>query len=338
MFNKYYAFFKKNIKENLFYIITIIVFLVITFYPLDYYIFTGGGISNIDSRIKVENGYKTNGSYNLSYVTQVKGNIINYLLSYVMPNWERDKVSDYKYDESDNLEDLKFRDDLDLKQANANAVKTAYILAGSDYKLKSRSFYVISIYSRDGNNFKVGDKLLELDNKKINSLEDVKNIINISSKDYLDATVLRDKREVHFKAKLYNYKKRKVIGVIVNELDSYSVNPKVKIKFNSNESGPSAGFMTTLFIYDSLTKYDYTRGLKIAGTGTISSNGYVGPIGGVKYKLLGAVNSHADIFFVPSGNNYKEAVKIKKKRKLKIKIVKVEKAEDAINYLKKYSK
>ena len=91
-------------------------------------------------------------------------------------------------------------------------------------------------------------------------------------------------------------------------------------------------------MYDALTKKDLTKGLKIAGTGTIEEDGTIGAIGGVKYKLLGAVNSHADIFFVPSGNNYKEAVKIKKKRKLKIKIVKVEKAEDAINYLKKYSK
>ena len=34
-----------------------------------------------------------------------------------------------------------------------------------------------------------------------------------------------------------------------------------------------------------LTDFDYTRGLKICGTGTININGIVGEIGGIKQKI-----------------------------------------------------
>ena len=88
----------------------------------------------------------------------------------------------------------------------------------------------------------------------------------------------------------------------------------------------------TLMTYNSLTKQDLTYGKKIVGTGTISLDGSVGEIGGVKYKLMGAVNNKADIFLVPEGN-YEEAMKVKEDKKYDIEIVKVTKLQDAIDYL-----
>ena len=93
--------------------------------------------------------------------------------------------------------------------------------------------------------------------------------------------------------------------------------------------------MTTLAIYNKLTKKDITKGYIVAGTGTMEEDGSVGEIDGIKYKLKGAVNNKADIFLAPSGNNYKEAIKEKKKHHYKIKIVKVKNLDDAINYLNK---
>ena len=94
--------------------------------------------------------------------------------------------------------------------------------------------------------------------------------------------------------------------------------------------------MTTLAIYDSLIEEDLTHGLKIAGTGTISIDGTVGDIGGVKYKVGGAEIGGAKIFFVPSGENYEDAIKVKKEKNYKIEIVEVKTIDDAINYLKNY--
>ena len=86
-------------------------------------------------------------------------------------------------------------------------------------------------------------------------------------------------------------------------------------------------------IYNKITKKDVTKGLKIAGTGEIDKDGNIGTIGGVKYKLLGAEKKHADIFLVPNGENYKECIKIKKERNLKIKVIGVSTFSEAVDKL-----
>ena len=103
-----------------------------------------------------------------------------------------------------------------------------------------------------------------------------------------------------------------------------------KIKTKNSESGSSGGLMTSLAIYNSLTKNDITKGKIIAGTGTIDASGNVGEIGGVKYKILGS--KKADIFLCPK-ENYDEAMKVKKENELNMKIVSVESLKNAVNYL-----
>ena len=70
--------------------------------------------------------------------------------------------------------------------------------------------------------------------------------------------------------------------------------------------GPSAGLMWSLGLDDLLTPGDLTHGETIAGTGTISRDGRVGPIGGVQDKIAAAKAAGATLFFVPAGN-YREA-------------------------------
>ena len=125
----------------------------------------------------------------------------------------------------------------------------------------------------------------------------------------------------------------KLIGVILQVVKEYETDPKVDITFNKSESGPSGGLITTLEIYNQLTKKDLTKGNEIAGTGTIETDGTIGQIGGIKYKVLGAEHGKAKYFLAPSGQNYKEAVKYKKEKKLKIKIIEVKNIKDAINKL-----
>lgn len=76
---------------------------------------------------------------------------------------------------------------------------------------------------------------------------------------------------------------------------------------SSNIGGPSAGMMYTLAIINVLSEEDITGGFRIAGTGTISSNGDVGPIGGVRQKVVGATLSGAQYILVPAAN-YEEAL------------------------------
>jgi Lon-like protease len=64
--------------------------------------------------------------------------------------------------------------------------------------------------------------------------------------------------------------------------------------------GPSAGLMWTLGLIDELTPGSLTNGRTIAGTGTISPNGAVGPIGGIQQKVVAADRAGATVFFAPA--------------------------------------
>ncbi len=66
--------------------------------------------------------------------------------------------------------------------------------------------------------------------------------------------------------------------------------------------GPSAGLMFALGLYDTLTPGDLTGGRTIAGTGTIDADGWVGGIGGIEDKVIGAERAGASVFLVPADN------------------------------------
>ena len=58
------------------------------------------------------------------------------------------------------------------------------------------------------------------------------------------------------------------------------------IDFNlANIGGPSAGLMFSLAVVDKLTTGDLNDGKFVAGTGTITGDGKVGPIGGITHKM-----------------------------------------------------
>jgi PDZ domain-containing protein len=69
-----------------------------------------------------------------------------------------------------------------------------------------------------------------------------------------------------------------------------------------NVGGPSAGQMFALGIIDKLTPGALTGGASIAGTGTITSAGAVGTIGGIRQKMYGARHAGATWFLAPAGN------------------------------------
>lgn len=76
-----------------------------------------------------------------------------------------------------------------------------------------------------------------------------------------------------------------------------------EVKINIDDvGGPSAGMMFALGITDRLTPGAMTGGRTIAGTGTMSSSGQVGAIGGIRQKMISARQSGAEWFLAPAGN------------------------------------
>jgi len=131
---------------------------------------------------------------------------------------------------------------------------------------------------------------------------------------------------------------RAIIGIVPQNI-TLQANPRLPdtITFDTgNVAGPSAGLMFTLGIINRLSSTDLTHGYKIAGTGTIDANGFVGPIGGVKQKVIGARQVGAKYFFVPAycdtnTCNYKEALPYAKG----ITLIPVNTVDDALAALRK---
>lgn len=87
----------------------------------------------------------------------------------------------------------------------------------------------------------------------------------------------------------------------INLMTQYDFPIDVTIQLN-NVGGPSAGMMFALGIIDTLTPEELNGGENVAGTGTITADGTVGPIGGIRQKLWGAKDAGADWFLAPEAN------------------------------------
>ncbi|MGV8979005.1 MAG: PDZ domain-containing protein [Cellulomonas sp.] len=87
------------------------------------------------------------------------------------------------------------------------------------------------------------------------------------------------------------------LGVLINPTFSPPIDVKIKIE---DIGGPSAGTMFALGIIDKLTPQDEANGQVIAGTGTMDISGDVGPIGGIRQKLVGARRDGATWFLAPA--------------------------------------
>jgi len=87
------------------------------------------------------------------------------------------------------------------------------------------------------------------------------------------------------------------IGVGLNYAADFDITFTLK-----DIGGPSAGMMFALGLVDKLTPEDLAAGRHIAGTGTITPEGEVGTIGGIRQKLAGARSAGAELFLMPAAH------------------------------------
>ena len=339
MFIKFYEKLKKIIKENYLYILFSFILSAVLLYPLPYYIYNGGGIINVDERVEIDNNYKSKGSFNLCYVTEVKATIPTYLLAKILPDWDIVAKDEVSLSSNETDKDIYTRDRIFLNNANVNAINVAYKQANKEITVTDTNNYIIYISEIAKTNLKIGDIIKTVDGNNISSLNDLKEIVNNKKGgEIINFIVKRNNKEKECIAEVIEDNYTKLIGISLQTTYEYETNPDIDLSFSSNESGPSGGLLLALSIYNHLIKKDITNGMTIAGTGTIDIDGNVGSIGGVKYKLSGAVSSKADVFIVPNGENYEEAISLKKKNDYNIKIIGVSTFNEAIEKLEEMGK
>ncbi|UHA75785.1 PDZ domain-containing protein [Paenibacillus sp. 481] len=289
---------------------------VTVYMPTPYVIYTPGSAEDVKPMVKVDKGDQVeNGTFMLTTVRRAYANIALIVWKAFDPHADYGKKADslqgrseeeYVTDQLFNMTDSQF-----------DAISAAYNKAKVPYKVISKGVYVIYNYPDVAkNDFKTGDRITHIDGQPIQQYEDLKRaLMHKKAGETVQAKVERDGKSEHVKATLIELSstekpQKKWVGFGLKYGEKKEVAPidsgkKVGFK-ESDIGGPSAGLMFTLEIINQLTPNDLTKGFRIAGTGTITPDGKVGAIGGVKYKVVAADREQAALFLVPE-QNYAEA-------------------------------
>ena len=333
MFTQIYEKIKTFIKNNYKYLLVLLIVFLLFTIELPFAIYTPGGAVNLNDRIEVEGKENVKGSFNMAYVSMVKGSIPFLLISKIIPDWDI-VTKEEETLEGESMKELLEREKLYLQESIDTATINAYKNAQKELNITNINNLVSYISEEANTNLKIGDNIISVNDMSIKSLNDLKNIVStLKENTKVNLKIKRDNKEKEAYAYTYKTSDGLKIGISILNTYEYEVNPKVKITSKASEAGSSGGLMMSLTIYNQLTKEDITHGKKIVGTGTIDIDGNVGIIGGVKYKLIGAIKNKADIFICPE-ENYKEAAKIAKDRNYNITIIKAKTFKEVLEKLK----
>ena len=319
---------KYFIKGNLIQIIILSIFIFVVNIELPYYIEAPGGTINLTERLDKDYNKKT-GSLNMLYVTQYRGNVVTVLLGKLIKSWDLYEISNQQV-ANENANEIYIRNRVMLDNSIQNAIFVAYNHAGIEIEIKNNKNIVIA--TTKDNDIEIGDIIISADNKKIDSISDLKEIINNKNVgEKLELLIKRDEQEKNISVTI---PEDKIIGIATITNYEYELPNELNVNFKNSEGGSSGGLILTLGIYQEITGIDLLKGRNIAGTGTIDIYGNVGEIDGIKYKIAGAVKDSMDIVLV-SPYNYEEAKTVVKENNYDIELVEVSTFKEAIDYLTK---
>lgn len=319
---------KKFFKENYKFLIFMLILITVVNVELPYYIEAPGGTINLSKRID-ENYDKKNGSLNMLYVTEYKGNIVTVFLSKIIKSWDLYEISNQQISNED-ANDIYLRNKVMLDNSIENATLVAYKYAGKQITIKEKQNIIIATTKDNG--LKIGDIVLSVDSIPVENNTTIKDYL--TTKNEGDIIKIKVKRNDEEKEISITLDKDKIIGIMLITNYIYETEEPLNINFRSGEGGSSGGLILSLGIYSEITGTDILKGRNIAGTGTIDAEGNVGEIDGIKYKIAGAVKNKMDVILV-SPYNYEEAKKVIEEHNYNIELVCVKTFEEAINYLTK---
>ena len=188
---------------------------------------------------------------------------------------------------------------------------------------------------------KKGDLINSINNTDIYSAtEFISTLRTYSIGETVSIGLLREidgiKEQIYIKTTLIEhveYEGEPMVGFLATTVNERFDFPfEIDIKTGS-VGGPSAGLMMALNVYNNLIPEDITNSKIIAGTGTIEIDGSVGPVGGVKQKIIAAKRAGAELILVPVAN-FEEAQPFETD---KTAIIAVDSFDEALAVISQYS-
>ena len=193
-------------------------------------------------------------------------------------------------------------------------VAIAVALDSLNYEIQSEGDGVLVVGLLDDSPVKdkliKDDLIVSINNQLVRSTSEfISKLRTYEIGDIVNIGLIRNEKELSIETKLIEhveYENEPMVGFLASTPNQQFIFPfEVDIE-TGNVGGPSAGMMMALNVYNLLTEEDITNGRKIAGTGTIEIDGSIGPVGGVKQKVIAAKRANASLILVPNAN-YSEA-------------------------------
>ena len=287
------------------------VLVLAGFIPLSFYKLTPGPSQTITKNLNTLSVYAK------------KANVYSYIGSYFQKESELMAVPDISENKANAVYTL----------AETSAKKSALDLAQKSYTEKHIGYMVIGI--KPDSKFKQilqeGDIITAINDESVvgKSLDEIG-----KTKPFKNKTVTF---EFHRDNKIF----KKSIKV-ADETGSLMLSDYVDYKSGDikldddttlkqiNINGSSVGLTYATYYYLKLNNYELKE--SVAMTGTIDDSGNVGPIEGIREKIIGAHKAHVKYVFVPE-RNYADAMATKKEFGYKLDIYPVKSLADTVNYL-----
>ncbi|MEN9351937.1 MAG: hypothetical protein RL455_878 [Actinomycetota bacterium] len=207
------------------------------------------------------------------------------------------------YPENETAEQSNQQGAADMQESQVNATSAALSLLG----YKGESKLIINTVNPNSFAFKqllTGDQIISVDQKVLTSATQITDYLDSKKAgDVVKVKVIRSSAgstPIEIPVKLSKRDDGSAfIGVNIETKHNFPVNVKIKL---DETGGPSGGLIFALGIVEKLQSEDLIRGRNIAGTGTITDTGEVGPIGGITEKIIGAKKAGVSIFIAPIDN------------------------------------
>ncbi len=343
---------KKAPIKKLLLIFGILLFAACMIVPIPYYVEQPGATIDLKDLITVNKEKDDDaGSFSLTSVGIRRATAFSAIVAQFKPF--EDVVSADELTGGSTNEEYEQMQQFYMQSSQNAAIEQALKLADKPYELEYKGVYVLGVEKTSNffNEVSVGDTVTQVDGKSFTSSQEFMEYVK-SQKVGQEVTITytHDGETKEATEKLIELPSDKKPGIGITLTDHTEIKSDENIDINAgNIGGPSAGLMFTLEIYEQLVGKDIRHGENIAGTGTISSDGTVGRIGGIDKKVASAVESGAKVFFAPDDEitdemkevepdiktNYQEAKAAAEKIGTDMKVVPVKNVQDALDYLAK---
>ncbi len=334
-----------NVKQKKLLLIGLAFFIVIgsmTFVKTDYYFMSPGPPYQWDIEYGNIENYEFDGNLFQLTVRRDEANALIYVWSYVdnsVDLYPREVILP-KGVTPEELSQISIQN---MKTSENVAIAVALTYIGYDIGSKGDGVSVVGILddSPVKDKLQKGDLLNSINGEEISSAtEFIATLRRYQIGDVVTIGVVRDfdgqTKNIEVETKLIEhieYEGEPMVGFLattVNERFDFPFEVDIK---TGNVGGPSAGLMMALNVYNNLIPEDITNSLVVAGTGTIEIDGSVGPVGGIKQKVISAKRAGAELILVPTAN-FEEAIPMATKSTA---IVAIDSFEEALKVISEYS-